>query len=268
MEVFMKLSISLLAAALLSAVSAGPARAHFGLIIPSAPLVSEAGAAGIKLDLRFWHPFENKGLDMAEPQKFQVWVHGRPEDLKPALREGRDLGFKTWSADYRLSRPGLHAFTLEQSPYWEAAEDKFIIHYPKAYVGAFGDDEGWAEPLPGLKTEIVPLVKPDALYAGNVFTGRVLLDGRPVPGAEVEVEWYPGPGLAGRAPSAAMIPQAVRADADGVFSYAAPRSGWWGLAALTEADYTLPQEGQDKAVELGAVLWLYFHDFPPAEPIK
>ena len=264
----MKASLTLLAAVLLSAIPAGPARAHFGLIIPSTPLVTEAEAAEIKLDLRFWHPFENQGLNMPEPQNFQVWVHGRPEDLKKALREGQDRGFKTWSAAYRLNRPGLHAFTLEPAPYWEPAEDKFIIHYPKVYVGAFGDDAGWEEPLPGLKTEIVPLVKPDALYAGNVFTGRVLLGGQPAPGAEVEVEWYPGPGRAGRAPSEAMIPQVVRADERGVFSYAAPRSGWWGLSALTEADYTLPFEGQAKPVELGAVLWLYFHDFPPAEALE
>jgi len=264
----MKASAALLAITLIFMFPAEPARAHFSLIIPSAPLVEEAGQAEIQLDLRFWHPFENKGLDLAEPLNFQVWVHGRAQDLKPALRESRDRGFKTWSAVYRISRPGLHAFTFEPPPYWEEAEDRFIIHYPKVYVGAFGDGGGWGDPLPELKTEIVPLVKPEALYAGNVFTGRVLRDGQPVPGAEVEVEWYPGPGRAGRAPFAAMVPQMVLADANGVFSYSAPRSGWWGLAALTEADYTLPRAGQAKAVELGAVLWLFFHDFPPAGPLE
>ena len=264
----MKQFAALLAAAFLLTLPAAPARAHFGMVIPSVPVVEEAADAEIKLDLRFWHPFENKGLNLAEPKKFQVWLKGRPEDLKPALRKGQDRGFQTWSAAYRINRPGLHAFTLEPAPYWEPAEDIFIIHYSKVYVGAFGDDDGWAEPLPGLKTEIVPLVKPDALYAGNVFTGRVLLEGQPVAGAEVEVQWYPGPGLAGQAPFEAMTTQSVKADAEGLFSYAAPRSGWWGLAALTEADFTLPQEGQDKAVELGAVLWLHFHDFLPAEPVK
>jgi cobalt/nickel transport protein len=238
------------------------------MIIPSSPTVMANEAAELELTLKFWHPFENKGLNLDRPKSFQVWSGGRAADLLPGLKEGRERGFVIWSAGYKPARPGLHVFTLEPQPYWEPEEDKFIIHYPKVYVDAFGDDEGWDQPLPALKTEIVPLVKPGALYAGNVFTGRVLLDGRPVPGAEVEVEWYPGPGLAGRAPYESMITQVLRADANGVFSYAAPRAGWWGLAALSEADYKLPQGGRDKAVELGAVLWLYFHDFPPAVPVK
>jgi cobalt/nickel transport protein len=32
---------------------------------------------------------------------------------------------------------------VEPEPYWEAAENAFIIHYTKAVVTAFGDDEGW-----------------------------------------------------------------------------------------------------------------------------
>lgn len=246
---------------------AAPVRAHFGMIIPSVPTVMETEAADLRLEVKFWHPFENQGLNLAPPRAFQVWAGGRAEDLRPALRAGKEKGFAVWSAGYRLTRPGLHIFTLEPEPYWEPEEDKFIIHYTKVYVDAFGDDEGWDQPLPALKTEIVPLVKPGALYAGNVFTGRVLLDGRPVPGAEVEVEWYPGPGLAGRAPHAAMVTQVVKADADGVFSYAAPRAGWWGLAALSEADYRLPREGREKSVELGAVLWLYFHEIMPPAPV-
>ena len=38
--------------------------------------------------------------------------------------------------------------------------------------------------------EIIPLTRPFANYSGNIFQGRVLLDGKPVPGAEVEVEYY------------------------------------------------------------------------------
>ena len=34
-------------------------------------------------------------------------------------------------------------FYMEPKPYWEPAEDCFIIHYTKTVVTAFGDDEGW-----------------------------------------------------------------------------------------------------------------------------
>ena len=54
---------------------------------------------------------------------------------------------------------------------------------------AFGDDEGWDEEI-GLKTEIVPLSKPYGLYAGNVFQGIVKFNGKSMPYARVEVEYF------------------------------------------------------------------------------
>ncbi|MDR1043539.1 MAG: DUF4198 domain-containing protein [Candidatus Adiutrix sp.] len=260
-----KLAALLLPAALLL-LWAPAAPAHFGMIIPSAPVVMESGEADLKLSLKFWHPFENAGMNLAKPAAFQVHFGGAGEDLRPALKEIKERGFSTWAADYRIKRPGLYAFTMEPTPYFEKEEDCFIIHYSKVYVEAFGDDQGWAEAV-GLKTEIVPLVRPGALYAGNVFQGLVLLDGRPVPGAEVEVEWYPGPDLQGQAPYESMITQTVKADGAGIFTYAAPRAGWWGFAALSEADYKLKEGGQDKSVELGAVLWVDFQEMPPAVPV-
>lgn len=102
--------------------------------------------------------------------------------------------------------------------------------------------------------------KPYGLYAGNVFQGVVRRDGEPVPHAEVEVEFYNQDKTA-RAPSDYMITQTVKADEKGIFTYAVPRSGWWGFSALTPADYTISREGEEKEVELGAVLWVNFHDW-------
>ena len=63
------------------------------------------------------------------------------------------------------------------------------------------------------------------------------------------------------APTDYMITQTVKADANGVFSYAAPRSGWWGFSALNTADYQLENDGVKKDVELGAVIWVEFLDW-------
>ncbi|KXS56357.1 MAG: hypothetical protein AMR96_03140 [Candidatus Adiutrix intracellularis] len=248
--------------------NAAPAWAHFGMVLPSVPTVMENKDADLKVELKFWHPFKNKGMNLVKPKSFQVWNGGQATDLRFALKEGQENGFIVWAATYRLNRPGQYAFIMEPEPYWEPEEDKFIIHYTKTYVDAFGNDEGCFDPLPGLKTEIIPLVKPGGLYAGNVFIGRVLLDGQNVSNAEVEIEWYPGPGLAGQAPSESMVTQVVKTDERGIFIYAPPRAGWWGFAALNKADYKLKQNDQDKEVELGAVLWLYFHKFQPPTPLK
>ena len=126
-------------------------------------------------------------------------------------------------------------------------------------VTAFGDDEGWDGEV-GLKTEIVPLSKPYGLYAGNVFQGIVKLDGKPVPYAEVEIEYYNKEKKAA-APTDYMVTQTIKADQNGVFTYAAPKAGWWGFSALNEADFTIKKDGQDKGVEIGAVLWVHFESW-------
>jgi hypothetical protein len=89
----------------------------------------------------------------------------------------------------------------------------------KTYVTAYGDDEGWDAEL-GLKTEIVPLSKPFGLWEHNVFQGIVKMDGAPVPYAEVEVEFFND--AAATAPDELMITQTVKADQNGVFTYAPP----------------------------------------------
>ena len=71
---------------------------------------------------------------------------------------------------------------------------------------------------------------------------------------------YYGPGNKGQAPSDLMIAQTVKADPNGIFTYAAPKAGWWGIAALSEAPYTLAKNGKERPVELGAVLWMRFYD--------
>lgn len=256
-------SAAILAAAIIAFCLAAPAAAHFGMVIPSAPTVMETANSDITVEIKFWHPFENSGMNLVKPKAFTVIAGGQKQDALGALKESKQGEFQTWTLPWKIARPGLTVFAMEPEPYWEPQEDKFIIHYTKAYVDAFGDDEGWDAPV-GLKTEIVPLIKPGALYAGNAFTGQVLVDGQPVPGAEVEVEWYPGPGKKGQAPYESMVTQVVKANNEGIFIFSPTAPGWWGFAALTDADYKLQQDGQDKDVELGGVLWLNFHEFQPA----
>ncbi len=236
---------------------AGPGWSHFGMLIPSDSMVMQADNRSLTVTLSFSHPFEMVGMDMPKPNVFSVVTGGMKMDLLGSLESTRVMGHQAWKAVYPVKRPGVRVFYMEPQPYWEPAEDSFIIHHTKTVVAAFGDDEGWDSEI-GLKTEIVPLSKPFGLYAGNVFQGIVKLDGNPVPFAEVEVEYY-NVNQKYAAPTDYMITQTIKADGNGVFTYAAPVAGWWGFAALNAADYKLPHEGQDKPVELGAVIWVYFH---------
>lgn len=234
------------------------AYAHFGMVIPSRDIVADKESANIHLTLSFSHPMEGSGMVLDKPAAFYAVVDGEKKDLAATLQPTTVYGHQAWSAEHAISRPGLYQFVMEPAPYWEPAEDCFIIHYTKTYVTAFGGEEGWDEPV-GLKTEIVPLTRPFGNYTGNLFQGQVLLDGKAVPGALVEVEYF-NKEQSYLTPDDVFITQVVKADANGVFSYAIPFAGWWGFAALNTATEKIAHEGQPKAVELGAVLWSHFVD--------
>ena len=253
----MKKRIVLAAILLNFCIPAGPALAHFGMIIPSDSMVMQGESKTVKLTLSFSHPFEGLGMELDRPGEFGVRSNGKKQSLIETLKETRVMEHGAWEAPYRIKRPGVYMFYMEPQPYWEAAEDTFIVHYTKTVITAFGDDEGWDEEI-GLKTEIIPLSRPFGLYAGNVFQGIVKLNGKPVPFAEVEVEYF-NEGAKIKAPTVYMIAQTIKADKNGVFTYAAPSSGWWGFAALNQADYKLKRDGEPKDVELGAVIWVKFH---------
>ena len=235
------------------------AMAHFGMLIPSDTMIMQGDPKAVSLVLSFSHPFEGVGMELVKPQVFDVMANGKKQNLLGELKETKVMGHSAWQADYAIKRPGVYMFYMVPKPYWEPAEDCFIVHYTKTVVAAFGDDEGWDQEI-GLKTEIVPLSKPFGLYAGNVFQGIVKLNKKPVPFAEVEVEYFNREKKA-EAPTEYMITQTIKADQNGVFTYAVPKAGWWGFAALNASDEKMKHEGQKKDVELGAVLWVKFLDW-------
>jgi cobalt/nickel transport protein len=228
--------------------------AHFGVIIPSDDIVSKEDKKDITIQIKFMHPFEGHYMNMEIPKAFGVMVDGKKQDLLQTLKKNVVKGFTTWEASYKIKKPGDYVFFVEPAPYWEPAEESFIIHYTKVIVNALGLEKGWDSEV-GLKTEIVPLTRPYGLWAGNVFQGIVKVDGKPVPYAEVEVEYYNEGGKV-KAPDEPYITQVVKSDANGVFTYAMPKAGWWGFAALNTADFKLKHEGKEYPVEIGAVLWV------------
>lgn len=231
------------------------AQAHFGAIIPESEIISLADDDDRRMtvELSFLHPMQRHLMEMGRPARFGVMARGKREELAQAL-ESESLGDGVlWRIEYEFKRPGAHVFFLEPEPYWEPLEERYIVHYTKTVVGAFGLDAGWDSPV-GFPVEIIPLTRPYGLWAGNLFQGIVKRKGEPVPFAEVEVEHLNEEGVA--IPADPFITQIIRADARGLFSYAMPRAGWWGFAALIEGDKKILREGEARDVELGAVIWV------------
>lgn len=232
------------------------AHAHFQVLLPSTDVVTEKGARTVRLELLFTHPMEQGPvMPMGRPRQFGVLVGGRKHDLLGTLQEKKIDGKTAYEAPYAVRRPGDHVFYVEPAPYWEPAEGKMIVHYTKVVVEAFGAEEGW-DTMVGFPVEIAPLVRPYGLWTGNVFRGIVTKDGNPVPFAEIEVEYYNEGGQVSP-PADPFITQVIKADANGVFSYACPRAGWWGFAALVDGEEKMTNpEGEKVDVELGALIWI------------
>ncbi len=232
--------------------------AHFGMIIPSDDMVMQADNKTVTLDLMFIHPMEGHYMNMEKPAQFGVLARGEKTDLLETLKERKVKASSAWQTGYTLKRPGDHIFYLVPQPYWEPAEDCYIVHYTKVIVNGFGLEKGWDEEV-GLRTEIVPLTRPYGLWTGNVFQGMVKLEGKPAPDAEVEVEYYNKDGAV-KWPADPMITQVVKADSNGVFTYAMPKAGWWGFAALSEDKIKIKRNSEEKTVETGAVIWVQVYD--------
>lgn len=224
------------------------AHGHFLTLLTNSDNVSSKKESNITIDAMFIHPFEQTGMTMEKP----LGIYVNSKDNKLALVETKKFNHKAWSSEYKIKRPGVYKFFTQPQPYFEPAEAKFISHVPKVVVSAYGLEDGWDEPI-GLKYEMIPMVKPFALYAGNIFTAKVLHNGKPASNVEVEVELYNEFGL--KAASDAHITQVVKTDSNGVFSFMMNHQGWWGFAALIE-EGEKEFDGKMYPIENGALMWV------------
>lgn len=233
--------------------------AHFQILVPGSPFVTSESRQ-VTLDIVFSHPMEGGPvMGMGEPKQFGVIAKGEKVDLREALKAKKLENKTAYDAAHEVKLPGDLVYFIEPAPYWEPAEQKMIIHYTKVVVNAFGEEESW-DAMVGFPVEIQPLVRPYGLWAGNAFQGVVKEKGIPVPFAEIEVEYLNREGKI-KPPADAFVTQVIKADANGVFTYVMPKSGWWGFAALIDGDEKMKSpEGKKVDVELGALMWVHCTD--------
>ena len=224
------------------------ANAHFLTFMANTDNIFNQKQTKVNFDISFVHPFEQTGMVMEKPE---VFVNSKNNKLN--LSETTKFNQKAWSSSYEIKTPGIYKFFVQPQPYFEPSEEKFISHVPKLIISSFGLEDGWDEPI-GLKYEIIPLIKPFGLYAGNLFQGKVLHDGKAASNTEVEVELYNEFGL--KAPTNSHITQVVKTDDNGVFSFVMNHKGWWGFAALIEEGELKYSDGKMYKIENGALIWV------------
>lgn len=241
------------------AFAANTAFAHFGVVIPSANIVENESQGKQIITYKFTHPFEQMMMNMQKPNEAGVFVAGKKISLLENLKELKEAQNSYWQAQYEIKEPGVYIFYADPQGYFEPSEEKFIRHITKSVVNAYGSGDGWQNPV-GLKAEIVPLTRPFGLYAGNLFSAKVLYKGKPAKNVIVEIEFMnEGKKLA--APSEDHTTQEVMTNENGEFSFVMPHAGWWGFSALIDDDEKMSKDGKDYPVELGAVIWVKTDDY-------
>ncbi len=251
-----------LLATALAALLPATAVAHFQLNYTEDAMIDRPG--DVPMGLIFWHPFENGHvMDMGVPQEFFMVHNGEKVDLSDRLEPASFTGAANEAAAYRatvpVKRSGDYVVVTIPAPYYEESEDLFIQQITKVVLNRNTLPTDWDQPV-GLPTEILPLNKPYNVIVGSTFSGQVLAQGEPVPGAEIEVEYMAAePDLEAFAttkPTAQPMPGGsvvVIADQNGVFTFGIPKAGYWGFAALGSGPVT-EHEGKDLSQD--AVIWI------------
>ena len=238
----------------------GPAFAHFGMLIPSKATVSKADPKTVDMQISFSHPMEVVGMDMAKPKAYGVVAGGSKEDLLGTLKPIQVMGKAAWASPYTLKKPGVYIFHMEPEPYWEPAEDSFIVPLHQGRRAGLRRRGGLGQ---GSRPEDRDRPADPSLRA----LCRQRLPGDRQAGRQANAlspRWRSSSTTRrnkAEAPNEYLVTQVVKTDRNGVFTYAVPKAGWWGFAALTTADFKLKKDGKDKAVEIGGVIWVYFHDW-------
>ncbi|ACZ12567.1 DUF4198 domain-containing protein [Sulfurospirillum deleyianum] len=270
---------SFLKVALVSSVIASSALAHFQMLYTPNMALEKGG----KIELRhvFTHPFADEHtMDMGKQHDsdalapvvdFFAINKEQKTDLKSTLKEitfkGNHNSGKGFASEYKAQKMGDHILVLTPAPYYEKGEDAYIQQITKTIVNVAGTPTDWDADL-GLKAEIVPLTKPYAIWEGGSFTGVVKSNGKPVPFAEIEVEYINrdvdiknnkmGKDRV-KAPQDAFVTMGIKANKDGEFTFALPKAGFWGFAALGVG---VDKEYKGKELSQDAVIWV------EAKPMK
>ncbi len=267
-------SLGLLAALTMAA----PASAHFQMLYTPTQTEMEK-AEDLDMRIVFTHPAEaGHMMDMGGIKEFYA-VYKRGEqapqklDMKQYLKEitWKNPGSSAPAFSAMIPRKdirsiGDYVFVMAPGDYLEKEEDVYMQQITKLIVNVGGVPTIWNEPV-GLPCEIVPFIKPYATWVGNTFQGQVLSDGKPVPGAEIEVEYMGhAPDLKTNSlakessvkyPVGSLLTQTIIADQNGVFTFGLAKAGWWGFAALGVGP---KKELNGKEFSQDAVIWVQTYD--------
>lgn len=243
-------------------------------LVPSQPFLEEPASGKkngaksppgeVDILMSLLHPFELTGEAMDMPQLFAAMYY--PPDFDPAsmqpelinllgdVEEIRYLDTRAWGANVAINKPGLYQFILEAKPWWDRQKNMYMQQQVKVALPAFGVDNGWNVPF-GQSFEIMPLTRPFGLSAPALFSGRLLLDGKPL--VSVPVRMGRINMARNRAGSKWSRDLESLTNSDGQFSFVLNQPGWWYCQAAIRGAPLKGLDGEMRESERSTVFWLH-----------
>jgi cobalt/nickel transport protein len=240
----------------LAGLVAGPAPAHFNMLLPQAAAARKGEPVTV---LYQWgHPFEHQLFDAPPPRSaFVLAPDGKRTDLVPSLEkvtvpgEGKDV--TAYRGRFTPGQRGDFALVLETPPIWMPEEEEFFQDTVKAVLHVQAQN-GW-DAVAGADFELVPLTRPYGLQPGMVFQAQALAGGKALTGSLVEVERYhaaPPKEL----PPDEQVTHTAKTDPNGVITATLTEPGWWCLTARRDGG-TREHEGKAYPVRRRSTLWVF-----------
>lgn len=247
--------------------------AHFQMLYTP----NQALNKGKNIEIRaiFTHPFEDKyTLDMGkqhdtkellEVEEFYSINKKNKKDLKASLKpiqfQGNTNKAAAFSTKYKARRMGDHVLVLKAAPFYEEYQDIYIQQIVKTIINVAGAPTNWFEELK-LDAEIIPLVKPYAIWEGSNFTGIVKAKGEIVPFAQIDISYLNRDldiknNKMGKdkivATHKSFITLSIRANKDGEFTFTIPKAGFWAFCAQ---DLIKNKKFKNKRLKQDALIWV------------
>jgi cobalt/nickel transport protein len=236
------------------------ARAHFLMLLPSAESGQRDQAAAVVF--QWGHPFEHQLFDAPKPESAVVFdPDGKRIDLAKSLERievpsegGKNVS--AWRFTLQPERRGDYTLVVIAPPIW-MGEEQFFFQDTVKVVFHVQTQKGWDKPT-GTGFELAPLTRPYGLQPGMVFQAQALFEGKPLPGALVEVEPYhtvPPKAL----PADEHMTRQVKTDANGVLTCTLTEAGWWCVTAERDGGKR-EHDGKMYPVRQRATFWVHVDD--------
>ncbi len=242
--------------------AAAPAVAHFSILLPE----TTPDSPGEPAVWRFFtgHPYECELLDTPAPASVRVrhpdgrtWTDLTPRPAHIAAPDDPTGPKITAQAfEFRPAARGCHLVCVTTPQTFDPHENT-VVQDSVLCPLRVGTRNGWDHPA-DTPIELVPLTMPFGLEPGFAVRFQLRLHGRPVAGAEVEIEKYHRRRPQTLPADESLITRVAKTDDHGYLVATLDEPGWWVLCGSAE-DGRATHQGREHPLVRRALYWLCVH---------